>query len=61
MPSYQEMEMKFGPAFAYQCLTEIEKAARIPLGRVLALDLETRLANALRAQDRCGIGALFAA
>jgi hypothetical protein len=61
MPSYQEMEMKFGPAIAYQCLTEIEKAARIPSWKVMALDLETRLANAIRTQDLCEAGALLAA
>lgn len=54
MFSFQEMEVKFGPAIAYQCLTEIEKAARIPSWKVTALDLETRLANALRIQDSFG-------
>jgi hypothetical protein len=61
MPSYQDMELKFGPALAYQYLTEIEKAARIPFGMIMALDLETRLANAIRAQDLCDAGAPLAA
>jgi hypothetical protein len=62
MSSYQELETKFGPAIAYQCLTEIEKAARIVPWTVMALDPETRLANAIRVQDSLG-GArvLFAA
>jgi hypothetical protein len=61
MPNYQDMEMKFGPALAYQYLTEIEKAARIPYGKIMALDPEARLANALRAQDLCESGAQLAA
>lgn len=59
MLSFQEMEIKLGPAIAYQCLTEIEKAARIPAWKVMALDLETRLANAIHIQETSGDGAAF--
>jgi len=46
--TFDDLETRFG-AVAHQYLREIEKAARI--GFNPALDPETRLANALRAQD----------
>jgi hypothetical protein len=51
MLSFHDLEMKFGPALAYQFLVEIEKAARIEAKSITGLDPETRLANACRAQD----------
>jgi len=46
--TFDDLETRFG-AVAHQYLREIEKAARI--GFNPTLDPETRLANALRAQD----------
>jgi hypothetical protein len=51
MLSYYEMEVKFGAAIAYQCLTEIEKAAHIPSWEMAEIDPETRLATAIHVQD----------
>jgi hypothetical protein len=51
MISFHDLEMKFGPALAYQFLIEIEKAARIEAEQITGLDPETRLANACRVQD----------
>ena len=51
MLSYHDMELKFGSAVAYHCLTEIEKAANIPSWQVAEIDPETRLATACRVQD----------
>ena len=51
MISFHDLEMKFGPALAYQFLMEIEKAARIEAAHIDGLDPETRLANACRVQD----------
>ena len=51
MLNFNEMELKYGPAMAYQCLVEIEKAACIPSWTVNGIDPETRLANAIRIQD----------
>jgi len=62
MLSFYDMEIKFGTAVAHQCLAEIEKAARIPSWQMTTIDPETRLANAITAQDSlCGSGALIAA
>jgi hypothetical protein len=47
------MEMKFGAAVAYQCLTEIEKAANISSHEMVEIDPETRLALAIDAQNSC--------
>lgn len=55
--SFYDLEIKFGAALAYQCLAEIEKAARIASFAMSEVDPETRLANAICAQD----GALIAA
>lgn len=49
MFTFHELEIKYGPAAAYQCLVEIEKAAQIR--PETGGDLEARLANALAAQD----------
>ena len=51
MFNFNELEMKYGAAVAYQYLTEIEKAANIPSWKMTGIDSETRLANAIRAQD----------
>lgn len=51
MFSYQELVMKYGPSAAYQCLIEIEKAARIAAHEVADINPEIRLNNAIRAQD----------
>jgi hypothetical protein len=55
MLSFHDLEIKFGPAVAYQCLAEIEKAARIPSWKMTEIDPEARLANAIHMQDSfCG-------
>lgn len=51
MKNFYQMEVKFGGAAAYYCLLQIEQAAGIPSAAVAHLDPETRLVNALRAQD----------
>jgi hypothetical protein len=51
MFSYDELEMKYGSALAYQCLIEIEKVTHISSRMVAEVDPETRLANAIRLQD----------
>ena len=50
MLNFNELEVKYGAVAAYQYLMEIEKAARIPR-KMTSLDPETRLANAIHAQD----------
>ena len=52
MLNFYELEMKYGTAAAHQYLMEIEKAARISPQAVKNADPETRLANAIRIQDR---------
>ncbi|MBI1274242.1 MAG: hypothetical protein GC131_09205 [Alphaproteobacteria bacterium] len=49
--SFHDLEMKFGSAAAFHFLMEIEKVARIQSWAMSAIDPETRLANAVRAQD----------
>ena len=56
MPSFHELEMKFGMAAAYQVLSEIEKMAGILCEERVAIDPEVRLANAVRAQDALQLG-----
>lgn len=51
MPSFHDMEMRYGPAAAYQCLTEIEKVAGVSSWEMIEIDPEIRLSNALRMQD----------
>jgi hypothetical protein len=51
MPTYHEMEMRYGSAAAEQILREIEKAAFLPSKDLATLDPETRLALACRVQD----------
>ena len=51
MLSFQYLESKFGASGAYHCLLEIEKVAGVPSWQVVEIDPETRLVNALRAQD----------
>lgn len=50
MKTFHDMELRYG-TMAYQCLTEIEKAAAIPAHTTKGVDPEIRLANAFRAQD----------
>jgi hypothetical protein len=59
MLNFSELEMKYGIATAYQCLMEIEKAARIPSWKMSEIDPETRLMNAIRVQDAFGGVALM--
>ena len=51
MLSFHGLEMKYGYPAAYEILLHIEKAARIASWALIALDPETRLLNAIRAQD----------
>lgn len=51
MPSFHDLELRWGGPAAYHYLLEAEKAARIPSCSVACVDPETRLANAIRAQD----------
>ncbi|MDD3183153.1 MAG: hypothetical protein PHD48_10185 [Alphaproteobacteria bacterium] len=48
--SYEDMEMRWGAAFALYLVREIEKAAFLKPQQEID-DPETRLATALRAQD----------
>lgn len=49
MFTFHDLEMKYGPVVAYQCLVEIERASFIePL---IEADPEDRLASAIAAQD----------
>lgn len=50
--SFHDLEMKFGCAAAYHYLAEIEKTINIPSWMLAHVDPETRLANALNAQDQ---------
>lgn len=52
MLDFTVLEEKFGTPAALHCLQEIEKAACIRPGDMIALDPDQRLANAIRAQDR---------
>lgn len=52
MPSFHEMEMRYGSAAAEQILREIEKAAFLPTKDLINLDPETRLQLACRVQDK---------
>ncbi len=61
MLNFNEMEMRYGTAVAYHYLTEIEKAAFIVSATLSHVDPETRLANAIRAQDAVNASALAAA
>jgi hypothetical protein len=49
--SFNILVARFGEAIAWQYLAEIEKAAQIASSHVYDTDPETRLANALHAQD----------
>jgi len=60
MLTFHYLEMRFGPAAAYQCLVEIEKAARLRPCDVTEIDPEARLAAALRAQDAQWASVAFA-
>lgn len=51
MFSFHDLEMRWGAAAAYHYLLEAEKAARIHSAHMAAIDPETRLRNAVRAQD----------
>ena len=49
-PSFSQLVDRFGPITALHCLVEIERAAHIRPQWSMP-DPETRLANAIRAQD----------
>lgn len=49
--NFDDLVARFGETIALHCLHEIEKAARISPGYTSGLDPETRLSNAVRAQD----------
>ncbi|MDR3560878.1 MAG: hypothetical protein P4N59_05495 [Negativicutes bacterium] len=51
MLSFGELERRYGLSVAYQCLTEIEKAASIPSYQFYHVDPEARLQYAQRVQD----------
>ena len=51
MLRFDDLEQKFGGVVAYHYLLELEKAAKIASWDMVAVDLETRIANACRAQD----------
>lgn len=51
MLDFSALEVKYGPAVAYGLLLQIERAASIKPAASAEADFETRLANALRAQD----------
>ena len=51
MPSFHELELRWGAPTAYHYLTEVERAARIPSHKTMGTDPEKRLADAFRAQD----------
>ncbi len=59
MFTFHDLEMRFGPAMAYQCLVEIEKAARLRPCE-FDVDPEARLAAAIRAQDAQVASVVFA-
>jgi hypothetical protein len=52
--SFDSLVNKFGLPTAYHCLLEIEKAAHILPSIMAEVDPETRLENAIRAQDAHG-------
>lgn len=51
MLRFHDLEQKFGGVVAYHYLLELEKAANIESWDMVAVDPETRIANACRAQD----------
>lgn len=51
MLTFHNLEVKFGAASAYQCLQEIEKAAHLQSWKLVELDPEVRLEQAIQAQD----------
>jgi len=55
MLNYQYIECKYGSAVAYQCLVEIEHAAKIAANTDLSF--EERLKEAIRAQDAMRLAA----
>lgn len=55
MPSFYELEIRWGAAGAFHFLLETEKAANISSRDITAVDLETRFANALRAQEMASL------
>lgn len=51
MPSFQELEKKWGGAAAYHYLLEAEKAAEIPSWKMVGIDPETRFSIVCRIHD----------
>lgn len=51
MLRFHDLEQKFGGVVAYHYLLELEKAANINSWEMVAVDFETRTANACRMQD----------
>ena len=51
LSSYDNLSEKLGEIVAYQCLTEIEKAAHICSADTAGISPEIRFVNAIRAQD----------
>lgn len=49
--NFEALIQHFGETVAYQCLVEIEKAARIQSWRMAEIDPAERLERALQAQD----------
>ena len=49
--SFNGMASRFGEIIAYDHLEQIERAAGISPRKMTGIDPETRLANAIRAQD----------
>jgi hypothetical protein len=52
MPSFHELEIRWGAAEAFHYLLETEKAAKIASWKMTSIDPETRLANACRVHDQ---------
>jgi hypothetical protein len=55
MMSFDQLETRYGYTVAYDLLLQIEKVARIQSWAVVAVDPETRIANALRIQDAMAV------
>jgi len=51
MLNFDTLEMKYGSSVAYDLLLQIERASQLPSWKMTEIDHETRLANAIYAQD----------
>jgi len=54
MLNFHILEAKYGVSVAYDLLLQIEKASHISSWEKTEIDPETRLANAIHAQDAAG-------